>query len=153
MSHNKYEPGIHYWESCLDQCKIRENGQVFCIKQCKTLAQTVNIRHCNCFYISLNQVKKLRKLNPVPLQCLIRLHYSDSSTGTQWLCTHTLHSHLCQYLPDSSRMFPCSLGMGHVASPILSPLYIPLSYSFCTSLFLRPAVISFPSLDHLAQQS
>lgn len=33
------------------------------------------------------------------------------------------------------------------------PLHIPLSYSFCTSLFLRPAGISFPTLDHLAQQS
>lgn len=123
MSHHKYEPGIHYWESCLDQCKIRENGWVLCVKQYKPLAQTMNVHHYNCFYINLIQEKKkLRELNPVPHHHLMRLHYSDSCTGTQWLCTHVLHSHLCQYLPDSSCMFVSSLWMGHIASSV-----------FCTS--------------------
>lgn len=66
MSHHKYEPGIHYWESCLDQCKIRENGQVLCIKQCKTLAQSMDTHRYNCFYINLNQVKKFKRTKPCP---------------------------------------------------------------------------------------
>lgn len=35
-------------------------------------------------------------------------------------------------------------GMGHFASPILSPPHAPLSCPFPTSLFLRLAAISFP---------
>lgn len=111
MSHHKYVPSMCYWESWLDQCKIRQNWKVLHIKQCKTPAQSMNICCYNCLYIELNQIKKIKKTKPSNHPSIphhLWLQYRDSPVGRQ---QDQRALTLCQHLHESSCGLSTSLRM------------------------------------------
>lgn len=90
----------------------------------------MNICCYNCLYIELNQIKKLRKLNPVIIPPFPTI--SDCNTGRAlWDVSRTRGS--SHSASTSTRAvvgcqppWGCVGKMGHFSSPILSPPYIPV---------------------------